>query len=284
MIILKLLILIFSFISVLLITSQIYPFIQKKLEQWQKKRVEKITPKLDNMFLNVTLPKLILFDILSPVILAAAAFIVLHSAVAALIAGVFGLGLPFFVITQMEKARRKKFSLQLVDGLMVLSGSLRAGLSLLQSFEVLTEEMPAPISQEFSLVLRENRIGVPLEVALANLKKRMPMEDVDLIVTSILVARETGGDLTETFNQLIFTIRERTKLLGRLKALTVQARLQGVIMGVLPIAFAFFVYSYNRHFFDIMLSNETGRFLLVLAFILEILGIFFIRKFSKVDI
>jgi tight adherence protein B len=112
----------------------------------------------------------------------------------------------------------------------------------------------------------------------------MPTEDLDLIVTAILVARETGGDLTETFNQLIFTIRERSKLIGRLNALTVQARLQGVIMGILPIAFAIFVYSFNPRFFDIMLKNETGRMLLGAAFILEVLGIFFIRKFSTVDI
>jgi tight adherence protein B len=284
MIILKLAILFFAFLAALLIASQIYPLIQRRLEEWQKKRVEKITPKLDNMFLNVPLPKLILFDILSPVILGVAGFIIFHSAVAALIAAVFGLGLPLLVITQMERARRQKFNQQLVDSLMVLSGSLRAGLSLLQSFEVLAEEMPPPVSQEFSLVLRENRIGIPLEVSLANLKRRMPTEDLDLIVTAILVARETGGDLTETFNQLIFTIRERSKLIGRLNALTVQARLQGVIMGILPIAFAIFVYSFNPRFFDIMLKNETGRMLLGAAFILEVLGIFFIRKFSTVDI
>jgi len=284
MIILKLLVLLFSFFAALLIASQIYPLIQRKLEDWQKKRVDQITPKLDNMFMNVSLPKLILFDILSPAILGTACFIVFRSAIAALIGGVFGLGIPFLVIRQMEKTRRNKFNQQLVDSLMVLSGSLRAGLSLLQSFEVLTEEMPPPISQEFSLVLRENRIGIPLEVSLGNLKKRIPTDDLDLILTAILVARETGGDLTETFNQLIFTIRERSKLLGRLNALTVQARLQGIIMGVLPIAFAAFVYTTNPRFFDIMLKNETGRFLLGLAFVLEILGAFFIKKFSKVDI
>lgn len=284
MIILKLAILIFAFISVLIIGSQVYPFIQKVLESWQKKRVEKITPKLDNMFLNVPIPRLIFLDILAPIVLGTAGFILSQNVLVAIIGAVLGLALPLIVIAQMEKARRQKFAQQLIDGLMVLSGSLRAGLSLLQSFEVLVEELPGPIGQEFSLVVRENKMGVPLEVSLANLKKRMPIEELDLIVTAILVARETGGDLTETFSQLIFTIRERAKLLGRLKALTVQARLQGVIMGVLPIAFAFFVYSFNPHFFDIMLNNETGRFMLMLAVVLEILGVFFISKFSKVDI
>jgi tight adherence protein B len=284
MVILKLLILIFAFISAILIFSQAHPFIQRILEKWQKKRVEKITPKLDNMFLNVPIPKLILLDILSPIIVGAAGFLIFHSIVAAVIGGILGLGLPLLVISQLERARRQKFGQQLIDGLMVLSGSLRAGLSLLQSFEVLVEEMPKPISQEFSLVLRENRMGVPLDVSLANLKRRMHLEDLDLIVTAILIARETGGDLTVTFNQLITTIRERGKLQGRLKALTVQAKLQGIIMGILPVAFAIFVYSFNPHFFDIMLENETGRMLLVLAFILEILGVFFVRRFSSVDI
>lgn len=284
MVIIKLSILIFAFLSVLLITSQIYPFLRRMLEDWQKKRVEQITPKLENMFLNVPLSKVILLDILSPVIVGVASFLIFQSIVAAVIGGVLGLGLPLLVISQLERKRRQKFSQQLIDGLMVLSGSLRAGLSLLQSFEVLVEEMPNPISQEFSLVLRENRMGIPLEVSLANLKKRMPLDDLDLIITSILVSRETGGDLTLTFNQLIITIRERDKLQGRLKALTVQAKLQGIIMGALPVAFAIFVYSFNPHFFDIMLQNETGRMMLMLAFILEVVGVFFVHKFSKVDI
>lgn len=284
MIILKLVILIFAFTAVLIIGSQLYPIIQKVLESWQKKRVEKITPKLENMFLNVPIPRLIFFDVLGPVVLGVAGFILSKNILVAVIGAVLGLALPLIVITQMEKIRRQKFGQQLIDGLMVLSGSLRAGLSLLQSFEVLVEELSGPIGQEFSLVVRENRMGVPLEVSLANLKKRVPIDELDMIVTAILVARETGGDLTETFSQLIFTIRERSKLLGRLKALTVQARLQGVIMGVLPVAFAFFVYSFNPRFFDIMLNNETGRFMLILAVILEFLGIFFIRRFSTVDI
>ncbi|MDD5355455.1 MAG: type II secretion system F family protein [Candidatus Omnitrophica bacterium] len=284
MVILKLLILVLAFLSALLIFSQAHPSLQKILESWQKKRVDQITPKLDNMFLNVPLPKLILLDILSPVILGVASFFIFKSIAVAVIGGVLGLGLPLLVISQLERNRRQKFSHQLIDALMVLSGSLRAGLSLLQSLEILVEEMPNPISQEFSLVLRENRMGVPLEVSLANLKRRMPLEDLDLIITSILVSRETGGDLTVTFNQLIITIRERDKLQGRLKALTVQAKLQGIIMGGLPVAFAIFVYSFNPHFFDIMLQNETGRMLLIAAFVLEIIGIFFVYKFSKVDI
>lgn len=284
MIILKLAILICSFISVLLIVSLLSPFFQKFFENWQKKRVEKMTPKLDNMFLNVPIPRIVFFDVLSPLVLGGAAFLISQNILVAAIGAVFGLALPLIVVAQMEKARRLKFSQQLIDGLMVLSGSLRAGLSLLQSFEVLVEELPGPISQEFSLVLRENKMGVALEVSLTNLKKRMPIEELDLIITAILVARETGGDLTETFTQLVFTIRERTKLLGRVKALTVQAKLQGLIMGILPIAFAGFVYMNNPHFFDIMLSNETGRFLLILAVVLEALGVFFIRKFSQIDI
>ncbi|MDD4907717.1 MAG: type II secretion system F family protein [Candidatus Omnitrophica bacterium] len=281
---LQILILVTAFASIGMLVLAVRPFMQKHLEDWQNKRMDKITPKLDDMFLNVPMSKLIMIDLLGPLVLGAAAFFLLHNFVAVTVGVILGLALPLIVIKEMEKARRQKFAQQLIDGLMVLSGSLRAGLSLLQAFEVLAEEMPPPISQEFSLMLRENRIGVPLETSLNNLKKRMKIEELDLIITAILVSRETGGDLTETFNQLIFTIRERTKILGRLKALTVQAKLQGIIMGGLPVAFAIFVYSFNPHFFDIMLEESVGRLMIGASIIMEVLGIIFIRKFSSIEV
>lgn len=281
---LKILILLCAFASISLLLLYVHPLMQKHLEEWQKRRMDKITPRLDNMFMNVPLSKLILLDLLGPLILGGAAFFFLHSVMGVLIGVVLGMAIPLIVIKEMEKNRRQKFAQQIVDGLMVLTGALRAGLSLLQAFEVVAEEMPAPMSQEFSLVLRENRVGVPLETSLMNLKKRMQLEELDLVITAILVARETGGDLTETFNQLVFTIRERSKILGRLKALTVQAKLQGIVMGALPVAFAFFVYTFNPHFFDIMLEESVGRLMIGAAIVGELLGIFFIRQFSSVEV
>jgi tight adherence protein B len=167
---------------------------------------------------------------------------------------------------------------------MLLSSSLKAGLSLLQSFEALVEEMPVPIASEFSLVIRQIQMGVPLEDAMYSLRKRMHVDELDLVVTAIMVARETGGNLTEIFYQVANTIQERNKLIGRVNALCVQGKLQGAIMSLLPILFGLFVFKTNPKFFDMFLQDNLGRFLLGYAFISEILGVFFIRKFSKIDI
>ena len=90
--------------------------------------------------------------------------------------------------------------------------------------------MPNPISQEFSLVIRQIQMGISLEEAMTKLKKRMNIDELDMVVTAMMVARETGGDLTQTFSRVVYTIQERNKLIGRVKALCIQAKLQGAIM------------------------------------------------------
>jgi tight adherence protein B len=167
---------------------------------------------------------------------------------------------------------------------MLLSSSLRAGMSLNQSFEVLAEELPAPISDEFALVVKENQMGVSLEDCLAHLKQRMPVSDLDLISTAINIARETGGDLTEIFAQLVYTMREKRKLEDRVKALTVQGRLQGLIMGILPIAFGVFIYFTNPENFQILLEDKLGQALLMYAMVSEVIGIILIKRLSKVEV
>jgi len=146
------------------------------------------------------------------------------------------------------------------------------------------EEMPAPISHEFALVVRENKMGVDLSDCLAHLKQRMPVEDLDLINTAIGIVRDTGGDLTEVLENLVFAIREKKKLGDRVRALTVQGRLQGYIMMVLPIGFSIFIYFVNPHNFEIMLQDKLGQTLLTWAVISEAIGIIFIKKLSKIEV
>jgi tight adherence protein B len=179
-----------------------------------------------------------------------------------------------------KRQRVHKFQGQIVDSLMILSSSLRAGLSFLQAIEVLCEEMPAPVSQEFRLVLHEQKLGRSIEDALGNLRKRMRLEETNLVVSSILIARETGGDLPRVLSRLADTIRDNLKLKEKISTLTLQGRLQGVIMAMLPFAFAYFIYKQNPGHFDVMLETELGRKLLAGAAILQIVGIILIKKVS----
>ncbi|MBN2097059.1 MAG: type II secretion system F family protein [Candidatus Omnitrophica bacterium] len=272
------------FSSVTILTWQLYPAGAQAVGIYHDKRVSRDSQKLARMFLWVPRKKLILIYVISPFITAVAGFITVGTVFAAAIGAVFGIALPALVLRIMEKNRIRKFCQQLVDGLMIMCSSLKGGLSLLQSIEVLVEEMPAPLSQEFGLVLRENKLGVPLDECMERLNKRIKSDELNLVVTAIDIARETGGNLTEPLEKLMFTIRERDKLMGKVKTLTIQGKLQGIIMSAMPIIFGVVVYYLNPGFFDIMLETEVGRMLLIGAGVLEIIGSFLLWKLSQVEV
>ena len=281
---LKVIIFIVTFGAVFYLVHLFYPHLQQIVDDAQSKRVKDIAPRIDRMFVDISFQKLLLLDFLSPIVCGGIAFFIVHNFWFTLSGAVVGSIIPAIVVKQLERLRRQKFAAQIVDGLMILSSSLKAGLSLMQSFETLVEEMPAPISQEFGLVMRQMQMGVSLEQAIGDMKRRMQLDELDLVVTAMLVARESGGDLTITFSRVITTIQERNKLIGRVKALCIQGKLQGVIMSLLPILFGLFVYKMTPGFFDIFFTDNIGKFLFGYAIVSEILGIFFIRKLSKVDI
>ena len=270
--------------SVGLLSWAYCPLGAHKLNRYQSKLVRRSAKRLDNMFIKVSSKKLLLIHTVVPLCLGGLGFLLSSSMLVAVVLGAFGLVLPTIVIKRLAARRRATFQNQLVDGLMILTSSLKGGLSLLQSIEAMVEEMPEPLSQEFSLVLRENKLGIPLDESLEKLNKRMQVEELNLVITAISVARETGGNLPKILNQLVHTIRERNKILGKVKTLTTQGRLQGTIMGLLPIAFVMLVYSMNPNFFDTMLQQDLGKFLIGYAVFSQILGILFIKKFSKVEV
>jgi len=123
-----------------------------------------------------------------------------------------------------------------------------------------------------------------LEESLNRLNKRVQLEELELMISSILVARETGGDLTKVFSRLANVMRDKRKLKEQITTLTLQGRIQGLVMSILPIAFIGWILTINRHHFDIMLASETGRILLMIAVFLQITGIFLINRFSKINI
>ena len=277
-------ILLVIFISAVLILSQVLPLILAKFHKVQKKKFDKTVDKLDKMFVDVKKEKVFPFFAVSPLVLGVLGFILFQNPLAILAGIALGLALPTFVVKNLEKRRKKKFHRQLVDALLLLSSSLKSGLSFLQAIEVVVEEMPPPISQELQLFLNENKMGVPFEDALTRLGKRMPSEDLNMLITTILVGRETGGDLGKIFERLVSTIRQKDKIANQVETLTLQARLQGIIMMILPIIFAYGIMQINPKFFETMLSSDRGRMLLGYAVVSQLLGMIMIRKFSQVEV
>ena len=254
-----------------------------KLMDLNQKRSEAIAEKMDKMFIRVKVNKVTLFFTFGPIILGVAGFLLFPQElrfIGVVLGITIGLLGPSIYIKALTEKRKSKFEDQLIDALMILSSALKGGLSLIQAIEVVTEEMPEPISQELGILLGENKMGVSLEEAFAHLYERMPSMALHQMITAILLARETGGNLPVIFSRIVATIRENKKIKQNLENLTLQGKIQGVVMALLPIAFAMIVTSTNRNFFDEMFKSDIGRALLIYAFISESIGAYLVWRIS----
>jgi tight adherence protein B len=271
-------------VGIMLLSVSLFPEMGNKLFIWKEKKEKEVAKELDKIF-EYRDPKFIvrLYFILPPLVGFLGWYFSRNMVVALPLAAV-GLLIPKLILKSKADRRKSAFNSQLLDAVMVLSSALKAGLSFLQALEVVMDEMPPPISEEFGLVVREGRLGVELEDSLKMLLKRVPSEELELLVNSILVAKETGGDLIKVFSRLMVTIRDSRKLKETVRTLTLQGKLQGLIMSLLPIGFIAWVVSFNPHHFDIMFEVPFGKMLLIVAAILQIIGIILIRKFSIVRI
>ncbi len=270
--------------SMAAITLLLSPLFSERYSDFQEKQVKKVELALDELLLPIPRDKLNLLYIISVLTSGVVLYLITTNIFLSLLGFLFGSIIPMMVVRIMEENRRKKFLDQLVDALGILSSSLKAGLTLPQAFEVIVEEMPSPTKEEFTLILHQIKIGVPLEEALARLRKRIRNDDVDIIVISVLVARDTGGNVTEVFSNLAKMIREKKKLMRRVQVLTVQGRLQAMIISAMPFFFVPFVLSQDPHHFDIFFQDQVGQFLLVYAIISQLLGLFFVKKLGKIEV
>jgi tight adherence protein B len=273
-----------TFGAVSLMCYQLVPVVWDKFYAWRVRGVETQRGRLKEIFLDMDPHRFFLLNIASPTLFCLVGLAITRSLMGSMIGLGMGFAIPALIVKNLIMARKNKFSAQITDGLLILSSCLKGGLSLLQSIEALVEELPPPLSQEFGLILRENKMGIALEESFENLNRRMPSEELNLLTTAILVARETGGDITLLFDRLVGTIRAKIKLGDSVKTLSMQGKIQGVVMSGLPIGFAILVISFQPNYFDIMLSSALGRGLMIYAVISELIGMYLIRMFSKVNI
>lgn len=248
-----------------------------------------IVEMLGKMFIDTTPNKVLLYMILAAVVPFTLCFLimlpkVIPGIVLGLIFGTVCFFLPKPVINLMYRKRIEKFNLQMVDGLNLMANAMRSGLSVPQALGIVVEQMPKPICEEFGLVLSENKVGVTLEDAFENMGKRVVCEDVEMFVTSVNILKETGGNLAETFDTIVFTIRERIKVDNKIKALTAQGFYQGMmLLSVPPLLLAYFGFS-EPGFLDPLIETPIGWIILGVSAILEVIAYFVIMKVIKVDV
>lgn len=191
---------------------------------------------------------------------------------------------PKPVVNWLYNRRVNKFNLQMVDGLALMANGMKSGLSVVQAMGLVTQEMENPIKQEFELVLNENRLGVALEEAFTNLSKRIENDDVEMFVTAVNILKETGGNLAETFDTIVITIRERIKVQQKIRTLTTQGFFQGMaVLAVPPLLGVVFATS-DPELMKPLVSHFLGWILIFVIVGLEVLGFFLIMKLIKVDV
>lgn len=191
---------------------------------------------------------------------------------------------PQYSINLLKRRRLQHFDEQLPDLLQALAGALRAGSSVQSALRHIVAQSPVPLAQEFGLMLREQRMGVSLEQALANLYRRMPTEGTGLVVSSLKIAAQSGGSLAETLERIAVTLRARLHLMGRVQALTSQGRMQAWVMACLPFVLGMVLNHLDPDSMQVLWQTPLGWTVLAVIVGLELTGIVFIRRIVNIQV
>jgi tight adherence protein B len=191
---------------------------------------------------------------------------------------------PKPIVDFFENKRKKEYQVQMVDALNLLANGLRAGLTMPQAIGMVVDEMPAPVSQEFNLVLQQAKIGVPLDEALENLKKRVYTEDNEMFVTSVNILRETGGNLAEVFDTIVLVIRERVRLQLKIDTYVASGKIQAYIIGAMPFLMMLMFGTGDPDYFPMLFGTVLGVVALIVICGMVSLGMFVILKIIDIKV
>lgn len=192
--------------------------------------------------------------------------------------------IPGLFLKLLRRRRLARFNNQLADALNGMSNALRAGFSIQQAFETVVEEARNPIAQEFGMLLQQVRVGVTFEQALEALDERIGSDDLTLMVQSIAIARQTGGNLTEVFDRIAETLRERRRVEGKIKAMTALGRIQGQVVGAMPILLGLVLYMLDPPMMQEFLQSAVGLAVIAVVLVLEVCGAVMIHRIVNIDV
>jgi tight adherence protein B len=244
----------------------------------------RIKRTIDQADLNITVVRLVLFSLTAGVLAFLAVSMLSGSYLLMGIVGLIAGVLPFAHVLAKRKKRLNKFLRLLPDALDLMSRGLSAGHAFTESLHMVATEMPEPIATEFRKTYEEQNLGLSLKLALENLVQRMPLLDLRMCVTAILIQRETGGNLSELLEKVAYTIRERFRIMEDLKTLTLSSRWSAWLLCALPVFLAVYISLMNPGYMDVLWRDTRGHKLIALAITMQILGMLMVRKIMKIKI
>lgn len=239
---------------------------------------------LDQADLHITPSRLLMFSLMAGILAALAFSMITINMLLIVLAGVGVSAMPFVHVWWTRKKRFDRFLENLPDALELISRALSAGHGFAEALHMVSTEMPEPIASEFRKAYEEQNLGLSLKLALENLTARIPLLDLRMCVTAVLIQRETGGNLAEILEKVSYTIRERFRIMGDLKTLTTSSRLSAWILCGLPIFVAVAVTIMNPDYMSVLWTDPRGHYLIAAALILQVSGMLVVRKILDIKI
>ena len=244
--------------------------------------VQTFHTKLARAYPGVVLKRFVLMIVGFAVMAGVLAFIGTRSTVAAIFAGIMCGMLPFLIVSSKCARHQKIVEDQLPEALDFLARVLRAGHSLATGMQMAAEEIPEPLAGQFRRCYDQHSLGTPIEVAMKEMAERVGTPDFSFFVTAVLIQRTTGGDLAEVLTNIGNMVRARIRLQQHVKAITAEGRLVGYILLVLPVIFYIILYLLNPKYARVLLDTREGFYVLMVAVILQVLGLISIKKIVSV--
>lgn len=239
---------------------------------------------LDQADLQITVSRLVMFSVMAGILTALAVSMLTVLLLLIIMGGLIGAAIPFTHVFWKRKRRFDAFLEQLPDALELISRALSAGHAFSEALHMVSMEMPEPVATEFRKTYEEQNLGLSLKLALDNLARRIPLLDLRLCITAILIQRETGGNLAEILEKVAYTIRERFRILGDLKTLTTSSRMSAWLLCGLPIFVACAVTVMNPDYMSILWKDTRGHKLIAAAILMQLSGMLIVRKILRIKI
>ncbi len=260
-----------------------------KLRKWINAKLtaissEKLKIKLSSAYSTITDTEYILIRILATALAFLLGWIIPGNILGGIFLGGIAVMIPPIMLDSAISKRQQKFHNQLLDVLILIKGAVQAGYSLMQALDMAVVEIPAPASEEFGRVLRENRFGISMEEALLNLSDRMANDDVQIVVTAIIINSQVGGNLSVVLEATISTIRDRMQLFGEVRSLTAYARYVGNFLSMLPFVAGLGIFLISPEYFDSISTSLITQIALGAAVLGVIIGNIWMRSLVKIKI
>ena len=249
---------------------------------------EKTASKLDLMMHRAGLPllgyEMVALSAGAALAIAVLVTLITRSLLTGILLGAVVFIAPWMWVRMRINKRLQAFQYQMADCLTLISNSLRAGFSFLQTVELISREMKPPVSTEFARVFRETNLGKPLDQALTEMEQRVGSPDFSLIVTAVLIQQQVGGNLADIVEVIRDTILDRIRLRGEVRTLTAQGRAAGIILALLPVVMGIFMYITSPEYMRPLLTTKLGQMIMAGTIFMEIIGFVIIRKIVDIKV